>query len=182
MIDSAESYRRQVQASHKALGIAPDYASSCGLPLCREPTTLADTEKDFYNRPQRLTPEALAAWQAMRDKAAADGVVIHLISAFRSLQQQHQLIAGKLEKGQSLANILCVNAAPGYSEHHTGRAVDLGTSDCPALQEKFDKTEAFQWLAKHAPGFGFHLSYPPDNRFGIIYEPWHWCFKAENES
>jgi len=75
----------------------------------------------------------------------------------------------------SLADILKVSAYPGYSEHHTGRAVDIGSPDCAHLTEAFEATREFSWLAEHAAGFGFVLSYPRDNPHGIAFEPWHWC-------
>lgn len=164
---------------HKALGIPKDYAASCKLPLCLEPATLVETELDFYKRQQRLTPAACSAWSEMRDAATHSGISLFLISAFRGYQYQHDLIAGKLEKGQAIEAILRVNAAPGYSEHHSGRAVDLGTMGCDALSEEFGKTPAYQWLVENAARYGFSLSYPRDNPYGIDFEPWHWCYTAE---
>jgi zinc D-Ala-D-Ala carboxypeptidase len=73
--------------------------------------------------------------------------------------------------------VLRINAPPGYSEHHTGRAVDLGTAGCAALDQAFAQTPAFAWLQRHAQRFGFYLSYPRDNAEGYLYEPWHWCFR-----
>jgi len=70
---------------------------------------------------------------------------------------------------------LKVNTPPGYSEHHTGRAVDLATPGCPPLTEEFETTAAFAWLVRHAHRFGFTMRYPRGNRFGIAYEPWHWA-------
>lgn len=173
----SDPYLQRIQAAHAALGIAPDYLARCSQPLCKEPDELVDTELDYYGRPQRLTPATFQAWTSMRQAAIAAGVDLFLISAFRSLQYQTDLIARKLEKGLVLEQILAVNAAPGFSEHHTGRALDLGTSGCDALVEEFEHTKAFQWLRKEAKRFGFHLSYPRGNRFGIDYEPWHWCFQ-----
>ena len=163
---------------HADLGIPKDYLQECDLPLCPEPVALVDTELDFYQRPQRLTAEAFAAWQDMRTAAAKDGVTLFLISAFRDIEYQANLIANKLDKGQAIDEILQVNAAPGFSEHHTGRAVDIGTPGCDALVTEFENTHAFQWLKENAGVFGFVLSYPPDNSLGIIYEPWHWCFQG----
>jgi D-alanyl-D-alanine carboxypeptidase len=164
---------------HQALGIPPDYAASCTLPLCLEPEALVDTELDFYQRQQRLTPAAFSAWSEMREAAMRAEVSLFLISAFRSYQYQHDLIAGKLDKGQAIEAILRVNAAPGYSEHHSGRAVDLGTMGCDALSEDFAKTKAYQWLTENAAGFGFFLSYPVGNPYGIDFEPWHWCYREK---
>lgn len=171
------TFRDRVYEVHRALGIPEDYAASCGLPLCEEPLELVVTEPDYYGRQQQLIPPAFAAWSVMRSAAADDGVVIHIISAFRSLNYQRQLIERKLERGQTISAILAVNAAPGFSEHHTGRAVDIGTTGCDALVEAFELTEAFDWLQSRAKEFGFSLSYPRDNPFGISYEPWHWCFQ-----
>jgi D-alanyl-D-alanine carboxypeptidase len=113
----------------------------------------------------------------MKQAALAQEVTIFLISAYRSIEYQHQLIAKKIASGQAIDDILKVNAAPGFSEHHTGRAIDIGTSNCPAVVEEFEKTLAFQWLESNAGSYGFSLSYPRNNRYGIAYEPWHWCFK-----
>ncbi|MEQ8406971.1 MAG: M15 family metallopeptidase [Gammaproteobacteria bacterium] len=168
----------RVRQLHSDLGIPENYLQECGLPLCPEPSALVDTELDFYQRPQRLTAEAFAAWRDMRATAELQGVTLFLISAFRDIDYQAQLIAAKLDKGQAIGDILKVNAAPGFSEHHTGRAIDIGTPGCDALVTEFENTEAFQWLKANAGEFGFVLSYPPDNALGIIYEPWHWCFQS----
>jgi zinc D-Ala-D-Ala carboxypeptidase len=69
-----------------------------------------------------------------------------------------------------------VNAAPGYSEHHAGRAIDVATPSSRPLEQEFESTDAFRWLAAHADAFGFRLSFPRDNRHGIAYEPWHYCY------
>lgn len=170
------SFAARVRALHRELGVPADYDERCRLPLFEEPLALVATEPDFYQRPQRLTPEAFTAWTAMKQAAAGAGVSLFLISAFRDLDYQAGLLRRKLDRGQSIEEILRINAAPGYSEHHSGRAVDIGTPGCDALVEAFEETEAFRWLQRHAADHGFRLSYPRDNPFGIDYEPWHWCF------
>jgi D-alanyl-D-alanine carboxypeptidase len=76
-----------------------------------------------------------------------------------------------------MASILAVNAAPGYSEHHGGRAVDLATPGHPTIEEAFEHSPAFAWLTAHAARLRLRLSYPRDNPHGIVYEPWHWYFE-----
>ncbi len=169
-------FAERIRQIHHQLSIPEDYAQGTPLVLHEEPDELVPTELDFYGREQRLTPETLAAWQAMKAMAQTQGVEVFLISAFRSVDYQSQLIRRKLDAGQSIPQILLVNAAPGYSEHHTGRAIDVGTHGCPALEEEFEHTPAFKWLQKHASEFGFILSYPRENTCGISYEPWHWCY------
>ena len=170
-------YLARLRKLHRELGIPEDFLESTRLPLYSEPEDLIDTELDYYQRPQKLTPATHLAWIAMRQAAALEGVNLHLISAFRGIEYQCELIRKKLEAGSALDEILSVVAAPGFSEHHTGRALDLNTDDCAVLQEEFENTVAFQWLTKRARDFGFVLSYPRDNPLGIVYEPWHWCYQ-----
>ena len=73
-------------------------------------------------------------------------------------------------------DILTHIAIPGFSEHHTGKAIDIHANGHPVLEEAFEKTEEFMWLSKNAASFGFRLSYPRANTLGIIYEPWHWFY------
>ena len=114
----------------------------------------------------------------MRASALDDGVVIDVVSAFRSASYQLGILQRKRERGESIEQILAVSAAPGYSEHHSGRALDLTTPGYPALEEAFEHSPAFAWLMREAGRFRFHLSYPRDNRHGIAYEPWHWCWRS----
>lgn len=120
--------------------------------------------------------ETAAAWHAMRETAANEGVELLLISAFRSVKYQAGIVRRKRDAGQSWEEILRVSAYPGFSEHHTGRALDLGSPDCPGLVEDFENTTAFGWLEANASRFGFKMSYPRGNDRGVIYEPWHWFF------
>ena len=110
--------------------------------------------------------------------AATDyGIELQLVSAFRSASYQLEILRRKLDRGQSIDEILKVSAAPGYSEHHSGRVVDLTTPGYAALEEEFENSPAFAWLRRNASEHGFHLSYPRNNPHGIAYEPWHWCWK-----
>ena len=114
----------------------------------------------------------------MSAAALTDGVVIQIASAFRSIDRQAEIIRAKLAEGLSLDAVLCVSAPPGYSEHHSGRAVDVTTNEgAAALEREFENTLAFRWLSKNAGRFGFVLSYPAGNPQGYDYEPWHWCFR-----
>ena len=101
------------------------------------------------------------------------------MSAYRSIEYQCGLIHRKLEEGWLIDDILLINAIPGYSEHHTGRALDLHAGDGKPLESAFENHPAFAWLCENAAEFNFHLSYPRDNPSGIDYEPWHWCFSSD---
>ncbi len=161
---------------HQELGIPPDHAETSGQPTFAEADELVEVGPNLVGRMQRLTPKAAAQWQAMARAAAEDGVQLLIVSGFRSFEYQAALIRNKLEAGQDIAHILTVNAAPGFSEHHTGRAVDIASPGSRPLTEEFEDSEAFAWLERRAGEFGFTMTYPPGNSHGIMYEPWHWCY------
>ncbi|QYM78010.1 M15 family metallopeptidase [Horticoccus luteus] len=160
------------------LGIPADYCAARGLVLHPEARAadLVTLPQTVDGRPVRLLPPAAAAWHRLHAAAAHDGITLLPLSGFRSIARQAELIRAKLAAGEPLAAILRVIAAPGCSEHHTGRALDLGSPDDLALDEEFARTHAFHWLTTHAAAQGFVLSYPPGNSAGITYEPWHWCW------
>ena len=110
--------------------------------------------------------------------AAADGIALDAISGYRSHDYQLGIFERKLARGQSVAQILQVNAAPGFSEHHGGDALDIGTPGDRPAEESFEATAAFAWLGEYAGRHGFGLSYPRGNPHDIVYEPWHWRFHA----
>ncbi|MSU70535.1 MAG: D-alanyl-D-alanine carboxypeptidase family protein [Opitutaceae bacterium] len=164
----------------RELGIPDDYAAIRGLalqPECKE-AELLTIGTNPGGRLVRLTRQAAAAWTSLQAAAATDGIVLLPLSGFRSIARQEEIIREKLFVGRPLADILRLIAAPGCSEHHTGRALDLGTPDEPPLEEDFAETAAFGWLMRRAGDFGFQLTYPRDNPHGIVYEPWHWCWQA----
>ena len=135
---------------------------------------------DFFDEERgfQLHPETLDAWKKLKKTAASDGINLHIISAFRSVARQSEIIEEKKRKGIPEAAIFRVSAPPGHSEHHSGRAIDIGTRNFPALEEEFENSEAFCWLMAHAKQFGFRLSYPRENEYDLAYEPWHWFFEG----
>lgn len=161
------------------LGLDADaYATRTGLTLTQEPDWLALADFDRWQRPLWLRIDAARAWRHMRDAALADGIVLEAISGYRSHAYQLGIFARKLARGLTVEEILAVNAAPGFSEHHSGLALDIGAIDEPPAEESFERTPAFGWLRDNAGGYGFSMSYPRDNPHGIVYEPWHWRFDA----
>lgn len=163
----------------RSLGIPATYAETCGMPLQQECTALVETELDVFGRQPRLDADAFAAWTAMKTAAARAGIELQLVSAFRSIGYQKELFLRKLARGDSIDTILAVNAAPGFSEHHTGRALDVGCPGYRHLELDFEQSPAFSWLRANAHAFGFYLSFPRNNAYGVQYEPWHWCYRGK---
>ena len=151
---------------HDELGVPADYGQDGGPPIFDEALDLVDIGPNLVGRVQRLTPATAEDWQAMVEAAAADEVILMIVSGFRSIEYQAQLIRKKINAGQEIEAILKVNAAPGYSEHHSGQAVDIATPGSRPLTEEFEATAAFQWLGENAGRFGFSMTYPRDNSWG----------------
>jgi D-alanyl-D-alanine carboxypeptidase len=170
--------RSAVLQEARRLGVPADYASTRRLKLQREPKALAAIGEDVHARAQWLAPRAARAFLRMREAAAGEGITLKVVSAFRSADYQLGILKRKLDRGETIAQILAVSAAPGYSEHHSGRVVDLTTPGYAALEEEFENSPAYAWLTSQAHRFGFALSYPRDNPHGIAYEPWHWCWHS----
>jgi len=133
----------------------------------------------------RLRVKAAEQFLAMQRAARAEGVLLAPISAFRTVEQQNQLFfAIKQQRNQGARKRAEVSAPPGYSEHHTGYAIDIGDANNPSthLSTRFEETPAFAWLKANAAKYSFELSFPAGNPQGVSYEPWHWRFIGDRPS
>jgi D-alanyl-D-alanine carboxypeptidase len=81
-------------------------------------------------------------------------------------------------------------AMPGYSQHNNPKnnAIDLcsenGINGFSGNQTSadFENLPEFKWMLANACKYNFYLAYPKNNRFGIEYEPWHWCWEKRNNN
>ncbi len=162
---------------HQELGIPADYAQDGRPPFYPEARELVEVGPNLVGRMQSLTPLAAARWQQLVEAASGEGVRLLIISGFRSFDYQAELIRRKIDAGQDIGEILTVNAAPGFSQHHTGAAVDIASPGSRPLTEEFEQSAAFEWLTANAANFGFTMTYPRENPWGFVYEPWHWALE-----
>lgn len=174
--EPADAYAARVDALLQELGIPVSAFAHRALPFFLMPAELAVAEVGADGKAHLVTPAAAKAWHALSAAAREDGIGMHIVSAFRDLERQADIIRRKQRRNVPLDSILAASAPPGYSEHHTGRAIDINTPGCRPLEEDFEDTEAFRWLTRHAGAFGFTLSFPRDNKYGYIFEPWHWLY------
>jgi D-alanyl-D-alanine carboxypeptidase len=166
-----------IERAH-ALGVPRNYGRARGLRILHEPRSLVSIGPDIHDRVQWLQPRAARSLTRMQEAAASDGVTLQIVSAFRSIEYQLGIVERKLARGLTMEEILRASAAPGYSEHHTGRCVDFTAPGYAPLEEAFERSPAFAWLQRNANAFRFALSYRRGNPHGIAYEPWHWCWHA----
>lgn len=190
-LDPGRSEARPSQASPASLAQAsstPEGAFLGHLPYKESPQnsliTIASYAQEPYQRFEQLDEKAGKALMKVIYAARDDGVWIVPISAFRNIQRQRILFEHKVEERGSMEAAAKVSAPPGYSEHHTGYAVDLGDGRFPKqdVTDAFAKTDAYRWLVRHAGEFGFELSFPPQNLQGVSFEPWHWRFVGSPEA
>lgn len=172
-------FRRTMQRLNEALGIGEQYEHRTGLTLQYDNPDLVVAAVEPGQGFFFLSREAADAWMRMRAAAWLDGVELIPVSAYRSPEKQAELVRKRLNAGEPLGEVLKSSTAPGYSEHHTGDAIDLTGTQTRALDESFAKSEAFAWLSEHAREYCFQLSYPEHNVHGVMFEPWHWRFMRE---
>jgi len=120
----------------------------------------------------------------MREEAKKDGIYLVFLSGYRSTNLQNDIFYSlKSIRNQVAAERAKVSVSPGYSEHSTGFAIDIGdaTQREADFETDFENTDAFRWLIKNAAKFHFKLSFNKDNRY-IDYEPWHWRYEGSIEA
>ena len=120
----------------------------------------------------------------MREEAKNDGIYLVFLSGYRSINLQNDIFYSlKSIRNQEAAERARVSAPPGYSEHSTGFAIDIGdaTQRETDFETDFENTDAFGWLKKNAAKFHFKLSFKKDNKY-IDYEPWHWRYEGSIEA
>ena len=128
-------------------------------------------------------PEAVEAYKEMESAALKDGHKITPFSSFRSYEYQ-QTLYDKYVARDGKANADRYSARPGYSEHQTGLAFDIGEVGRQDLwlTEEFGETPAGQWLVNNAHKYGFILRYPKGKEeiTGFMYESWHFRYLGKD--
>ncbi len=121
--------------------------------------------------------DAKPALQEMVRAARADGVTLTPGSIFRSESRQRQIVNNKKSQGQSARQIYRTSSHPGYSEHHTGLAVDF-----TPINDGFKKTAGYRWLLNNAHKYGFYQTFTADYSAysGVAEESWHWRYEGKN--
>jgi D-alanyl-D-alanine carboxypeptidase len=125
-----------------------------------------------------LNSTTAAAAEKMFAAAAAQGVIMTLASGYRSFATQTATY-GSYVTSRGRAEADTASARPGYSEHQTGWAFDIGDgSGADAFTPQFKDRPAAIWAKANAHRFGFVVRYPwmlhPIT--GYFYEPWHLRF------
>lgn len=123
---------------------------------------------------RKMRSTAADAVEALFSAAKEDGITLLGVSCYREYSYQEEVYnnkvntAGKAEADKYVAE-------PGSSEHQTGLAMDLLSTEYGELDEGFDKTKAYKWLEQNCAKYGFIMRYPKEKVSITKYsfEPWH---------
>lgn len=140
------------------------------------PLTYAPVDLTSVGHGQYLRAEAAQALSAMIAGAKAAGLVLTPASGYRSYATQVSVYNNEVKAfGQSVAD--SESARPGYSEHQTGWAIDLGSGAC-SIQDCFGDTPGGKWAIANAYIYGFILRYPANlsDVTGYRNETWHFRY------
>ena len=136
--------------------------------------------KNVWSEDIKIEKETYKQYISLEKALKEDGINIKLDSAYRSVQSQQELWdewVNAPEKGLAYAKKFM--AAPGYSEHHTGLAIDICLEKNGELVYDNDKMladiETFLKIHAKLADYGFILRYlkGKEDTTGYTYEPWH---------
>ncbi|BDH63422.1 hypothetical protein MTP04_35520 [Lysinibacillus sp. PLM2] len=136
-----------------------------------------------YPLPKNYNPgenvEARAAFEEMAQAARKEGIELTAFSTFRSFEYQQSLYQRYVDR-DGKDNADRYSARPGYSEHQTGLAFDIGEvgKEDLWLTSEFGESAAGKWLVNNAHSYGFILRYPKGKEeiTGYMYESWHFRY------
>ncbi|HEX7355097.1 MAG TPA: M15 family metallopeptidase [Mycobacteriales bacterium] len=136
------------------------------------PLTYAPQDLASVGGGQVMRADAAAAFLQMQQAAAAADAPLYAVSGYRSYSYQSSVHDRSVERNGAAA--ADSSARPGYSEHQTGWAVDVGGGGCD-VEACFADTAQGRWVAANSWRYGFIVRYPPGQQAitGYEYEPWH---------
>lgn len=136
--------------------------------------------KNAWKEDIQIEEKAYEKYKALKEALKEEGVTIELDSAYRSVEDQQKLWdewSKDPEKG--IEYVQQYVAVPGYSEHHTGLAIDICLKKDGKLvydnDDMIADKETFAKIHKKLADYGFILRYleGKDETTGYAYEPWH---------
>ena len=129
-----------------------------------------------HGYPNKIRSDVYEEFKKMYEEAKKDNVKIFIASPYRSYSDQNVLYTYYVNT-DGKKNADTYSARPGFSEHHTGLAMDL-IPEYGLDLDTFENSDGFKWMQENAYKFGFILRYPKDKEYitGYIYEPWHYRY------
>lgn len=124
-----------------------------------------------------MNEEAITALNDMLDAfSAVQGgkKSIIITQGLRSYDEQQEMLELKIAQ---LGENQTIAQKPGFSEHHTGYAMDISLY-IDSVMDTFTGEGEYAWIFENAHKYGFVLRYPADKEAvtGISYESWHFRY------
>lgn len=140
------------------------------------PDDITNISNTYAYEGNRLRKIALDAYINMYNAAKDDGIKLIINSSYREYEKQENIYEDyKNWYGEVKADKQA--ARPGYSEHQTGLAIDVFSSD-NQLSGTFKDSTGYKWLKDNAYKYGFIERYPENKEYltGYEFESWHWRY------
>lgn len=142
------------------------------------PTDLVAVDRCYLNEDEKreifICKEVLLAFIEMHRAAEKDGIHIAILEGYRSIEDQKNIVQKLVDtRGEEVAN---KQAAPaGFSEHHTGFAIDIGGKGHEDKRFKNNNEDVYKWIEANCYKYGFMIKNlkGKEHITGTIYEPWH---------
>lgn len=156
------------------------------LPDEWEPNVELVNTKNAWNEDIQVEKKAYENYKKLKKALEKEGITIELDSVYRSVKEQQELW-DNWTKEKGIDYVKKYVAVPGYSEHHTGLAIDICIKkDGQLIAENEDmiaEREIFSKIHKKLADYGFILRYleGKDDITGYAYEPWHLRYVGNTE-
>lgn len=142
------------------------------------PDDLVDIDSKYTDEKDlKISRITMNAFIKMYDDAERDGYQLIINSAYRSYEDQEELVNKYLNSyGQSYVDKYV--AKPGFSEHQTGLAFDIGSRN----SNVFANSKEYLWMKDNAYKYGFIYRF--DSRYedltGFRHEAWHYRYVGKD--
>ena len=141
------------------------------------PPNIVNISSNFSNGEQTLEKVAKEAFEKMCDDALIKGLYLIANSSYRSYNSQQE-VYNYYYKNYGSAYTKKYVATPGYSEHQTGLAIDIGSKKTSI----FKNSKEYSWIINNAHNYGFILRYPEgkESITGYNAEAWHFRYVGKD--
>ncbi|MCI6899794.1 MAG: M15 family metallopeptidase [Tenericutes bacterium] len=138
------------------------------------PDDLVEFDQEYCNdEVQEGNREAVVAFKNMYEAAKKEGLGLVINSSYRSYQDQEN-ICNTFKDLYGEGYVTKYVALPGFSEHQTGLAFDIGSTS----SKIFAESKEYEWMKENAYKYGFILRFTKANAYitGFRSEPWHYRY------
>lgn len=138
------------------------------------PDDLVEFDQEYCNdEVQEGNREAVVAFKNMYEAAKKEGLGLVVNSSYRSYQDQEE-VCNTYKNLYGEGYVSRYVALPGFSEHQTGLAFDIGSTS----SKVFAESKEYEWMKDNAYKYGFILRFTKSNAYitGFRSEPWHYRY------